>query len=122
MVDQKAVRLAVCLTVGTQRSCDRLALLPGIDENKAFFSPCVLEDIAHSRVCVLGSAIRALVQNRKSLLGSLLLLRDVLLADVEVLHGQPPAVALGLDLGDNSSPAGAGGKKTSGSLKVADRS
>ncbi len=117
-MDKKAVRLTAALAVLPQGGGDRLALLPGVDEEQALFAPRVFKNISQPRVRVVRSLVGFFLQHRQGLdirpvPGGL----DIL--HIEMLHAQPPFDALGLDPGDDRLPPGAQGEELPRPLRVA---
>ena len=121
MMDQKAVRLMVCLAVLPQILADRLALFPGIGKDQTFLSPGMLEDIADARIGRLGRGICGDFRDRGFRHGLLSLIR-LGRGIIEMLHGQPPDFLSAVKSGDNGLPSAAGGEETACRFGIPDGS
>ena len=64
VVNQEAFRLVVCFTVLTQALADRFTLFPGIGEDQALFSACMLKDISDAGIRSLRCGVGRLLRRR----------------------------------------------------------
>ncbi len=119
MMDEKTVRLMVCLAVLAQALADRLAFLPGVGENQALFPPGMLENISHPRIGRLRRPVRGRLRRQR--------LRKIFLSFVrlgvcveKMLHGQTPHFLLPLKPGNHRPPAAACRQKPACRLRISD--
>ena len=119
MVNEKTVPLMLQLAIPPQGSGDGLTFLPGVNEYQTLLAPGMLVDIANTGVCIPGCFRSPFLQNGKRVL-DILPLSSLDILYIEVFHTQTPLAALGLDLRNDCSAAGAQGQEFSGTFRIAD--
>ena len=119
VVDQEPVRLVHAFAVLPQGGGNGLAFLPGVDEDQAFLPPGMLKNVTDAGIRVFRGLVGFLFQHRQGLdVGPVL--GGLGVFDIEMLHAQPPAAPLGLDLRDDGPASGAQGQKFPGLFRIAD--
>ena len=103
-----------------QRRRHSLAFLARVDENQALLPARVLENVAHPRVGLLGHNVGRRFGNRQRAGRRFAVPARLRAGNVEMLHRQPPARALALELGNHGAPPRPGREEAPRALRVAD--